>query len=38
MSESDPDLKTANEIPQYVINGIAKMILIHIMAEIEKSK
>lgn len=36
--DSDPDLIIANEIPQYVIDGIAKMILIHIMAEIEKSK
>ena len=36
--DSDQDLKTANDIPQYVIDAIAKMILIHIMAEIEKSK
>lgn len=34
--ESDPDLLVANEIPQYVIEAIAKMILAHISAEIKK--
>ncbi len=36
--ESDPDLKIAESIPQYVIEAIAKMILLHISAEYENSK
>ncbi len=37
MSDSDPDLLIAERIPQYVIEAIAKMILAHISAEIEKT-
>lgn len=37
MSESDPDLKIAESVPQYIIDAIAKMILAHISAEIEKT-
>lgn len=35
--DSDPDLIISESVPQYIIDAIAKMILAHISAEIEKT-